>query len=368
MIKSLVLRNFQSHKSSCLEFSSGVNIIVGPSDSGKTAIIRALRWLIWNRPQGEAFRSVWGGDTSVIIDVAPIEERLSAYNRLCRTRTNKGNEYGIYNTRLESGADLIYTMRAVGAEVPELVADALSMDEVNLQMQFDLHFLLSASPGEVSHHFNRIAHLDAIDRGLQSVQRGLRSLEQDIASGEVRLAELEEELSSYDYLDKLDGEVSVLEVLERQMRVTVLSSQKLAGTIKSARATEEQLAKHQVVTAAEVVVNSALDLFSLRRDADGRMRTLNRLVGRIEIVEESLAEHSVIMEAEADVDSVLEQLEKHQQATQEIVALSSAIAKLASLNKLLAQTDKDAKILEKEFGKVFPDVCPLCGKEYKHAK
>jgi len=56
MIKYLQIQNFQSHKDSLLEFDPGVNVIVGSSDSGKTAVIRALRWLVWNRPSGDAFR------------------------------------------------------------------------------------------------------------------------------------------------------------------------------------------------------------------------------------------------------------------------------------------------------------------------
>ncbi|MFR9297315.1 MAG: AAA family ATPase, partial [Aedoeadaptatus pacaensis] len=43
-IEKIILVNFQSHVYSELSLSRGVNVIVGPSDSGKTAIMRALRW------------------------------------------------------------------------------------------------------------------------------------------------------------------------------------------------------------------------------------------------------------------------------------------------------------------------------------
>src|SRR5690554_5109154 len=68
MITSLEIQNFQSHKETLLEFEPGVNVIIGPSDSGKTAILRALYWLVWNRPLGDAFRSSWGGDTKVVLE------------------------------------------------------------------------------------------------------------------------------------------------------------------------------------------------------------------------------------------------------------------------------------------------------------
>lgn len=65
MIKQLNIQNFQSHVDTTLEFSDGCNIIVGNSDSGKTAIIRALRWLVFHKPTGDEMRSHWGGKTKV---------------------------------------------------------------------------------------------------------------------------------------------------------------------------------------------------------------------------------------------------------------------------------------------------------------
>lgn len=49
-IKKLVVDNFQSHEHTEVEFGPGLNVIVGPSDHGKSALVRALRWLfIMNR-------------------------------------------------------------------------------------------------------------------------------------------------------------------------------------------------------------------------------------------------------------------------------------------------------------------------------
>ena len=42
MIKKLHLKNCQSHKDSLLEFSPRLNVFVGDTDSGKSAIIRGL--------------------------------------------------------------------------------------------------------------------------------------------------------------------------------------------------------------------------------------------------------------------------------------------------------------------------------------
>ena len=46
-IKKIILQNFQSHKYSIVELDEQLNVIVGPSDSGKSAIIRALKWVLY---------------------------------------------------------------------------------------------------------------------------------------------------------------------------------------------------------------------------------------------------------------------------------------------------------------------------------
>lgn len=45
-LRRLVLENFQSHAYTELELASGLNVILGESNQGKSAIVRALRWLL----------------------------------------------------------------------------------------------------------------------------------------------------------------------------------------------------------------------------------------------------------------------------------------------------------------------------------
>jgi len=65
MLKTLRGENFQSWRELLMTLSPGVNVIVGESDAGKSAIMRMLRLLITNRPSGDAYRSWWGGDTVI---------------------------------------------------------------------------------------------------------------------------------------------------------------------------------------------------------------------------------------------------------------------------------------------------------------
>jgi exonuclease SbcC len=122
MIKALFIRNFQSHKNSNLEFVPGVNVIVGLSSSGKSAILRALRWLIWNRPLGNEFRSNWGGVTHVEAHLGFHSGHSDKVSRI------KDKDEVYFGNKIEH--------KAFRSEVPEEVQKIFNIGEINLQQQF----------------------------------------------------------------------------------------------------------------------------------------------------------------------------------------------------------------------------------------
>ena len=67
MIESIRIKQFQKHKDTTLEFANGLNVICGESHNGKSAIIKAILWVLTNKPSGTAFRRIGhdGEDTSV---------------------------------------------------------------------------------------------------------------------------------------------------------------------------------------------------------------------------------------------------------------------------------------------------------------
>src|SRR5690554_1179337 len=192
MIKRLVIRNFQSHKDTSLEFVPGVNVIIGQSDSGKTAIVRALRWAVWNRPLGDSFKSHWGGDTSVLVEMDE-----------CRVERFKGKGGDHYLLDLKGSENTATEFKAFGVEPPDEISRALGFSELNLQNQHDNAFLISNNPGEVARHFNKVANIDQIDSSLRAVESWIRSINQDIRTQESNISEYQEQVREYEYLDEL---------------------------------------------------------------------------------------------------------------------------------------------------------------------
>ena len=62
MIASVIIQGFQSHVDSLFNLSSGLTVLTGPTDSGKTAFIRAIRWVAFNEPVGDSFVNQAAGE------------------------------------------------------------------------------------------------------------------------------------------------------------------------------------------------------------------------------------------------------------------------------------------------------------------
>ena len=200
MLKSLNVQNFQSHKSSTLNFAPGVNAIIGASDSGKTAILRALSWIATNRPSGDAFRSSWGGVTECRVD-------LTDGNWIARTKDKDGNQY-------ELNAEV---MKAMGMTVPEPITKALNLNAVNIQSQMDAPFLLSSSAGEVAQTLNEVVGLEDIDRALTAANRMVRAANSDMEREVAQIATLNAQKAAFNGLDELDGMLTRLEDLNADL-------------------------------------------------------------------------------------------------------------------------------------------------------
>ena len=347
MLKSLSISNFQSHKYSHLEFSPGVSIIVGSSDSGKTAILRAIRWLVNNRPSGDSIRSTWGGQTVVHLETDT--------DRFDRWKHNYENAYRL-NT---------ITFEAFKTDVPKEIQDALNLSEINMSNQLDAPFLLSETPGAVASHFNRVAHLDMIDSGLQNIQKWIRELEQTIKYKEADVKTQEESLQTYAHLDQFEAEVEVLEDMDRRLHQKETALQRLGKLIEDYQETEEELSAYTGLLDLEGKVDGVLKLIDKRYETYTYAVKLNKLVEEIKDVQYELNQQENLLKLGDIVSNVFE---LRNQGT----VIQDNRSKLMRILRHISDNveEIDAKVqyvtsLKKVFDKEMGNVCILCGQIIK---
>lgn len=342
MIHKIDIENFQSHPKTELNLSKGVNVLLGQSDSGKTAIIRALRWLAWNRPGGDAFRSSWGGETQVKITLDDGKEIIR----------QKGKE----NVYKHDGKEF----KAFGADVPEEVQSALQLNDINLQQQLDRPFLLDNSPGEIAQHFNRVAHLEKIDQSRRNVEQWLKELTRTVQSKEEQLKEAEESLAEYNYLDKFEVDVEMLENIEKELFNTSSKINKITKSIEQIQRIDKELEEKEWITSLEMDVDHIIQLMEERQTIQSNVRNFSDLKEKIQKIDNDLEEKNVLVEAEAQVQALLDLYKELAGIQEKRKILKALFNQVEETDEKLQNMNESIEQKEKKFKESFPDICPLC--------
>lgn len=197
MIKSLEINNIQSHEDTKLNFSDGINVIIGGSNQGKSAILRAFYWLVYNRPVGtSALASHWiVNDKGNLTDSMAVALSNDKGDAVCRYRSKDINAYSVNGE----------TLNVVKTDVPEQVSKALRLSQTNIQRQMDAPFLLSETSGEVARYFNGIVNLNVIDRVLTNAESRRKRTKAETERINDDIKTLQSNLEKYSWIDGVTG-------------------------------------------------------------------------------------------------------------------------------------------------------------------
>jgi len=190
MISNITLHNFQSHIDTSIDFHKGVNCITGSSNSGKTAIIRALRWVLENRPSGLSVINNNKKEAFVCV------RKNNQY--ILKRRSKTQNEYEVNGLLLQ----------AVGKEVPKEVNNVLNLTSINIQKQLDLPFLVLESPGSIASVLNFYSKLDKAEGIISRIASDQRSNNSDIKEYESTLEGIKNNIESKKWIFDLEKQVN----------------------------------------------------------------------------------------------------------------------------------------------------------------
>lgn len=204
----VTIHNFQSHKDTVLELSPTVNSLEGVSDSGKSAILRAMLWCLTNEPDGIGIASNWAKkgpeDKKKLVD-----EMSVSIDNITRFRNATKNGYIKYTP----GKDP-QTYEALKGTVPPDIENAINIGSVNIQRQMDPNFLITMTPGNAARYVNELIGLEEID----TYQKALKGKSHDNANSlkdeTKRLADAEASLAQYDWVVGAKEKVSELAGVE----------------------------------------------------------------------------------------------------------------------------------------------------------
>jgi DNA repair exonuclease SbcCD ATPase subunit len=256
MILKIEIENFQSHKRTVLELGSGVNIIAGQTDSGKTAILRAIWWVAFNYPPGDSYKSWWGGDTTVTITTDTCV--------VARIRGDGRN---------------LYLLNGCIAD-PEVAQAALNIGTINIQEQFDAPFLLSSTPGEVARYINKIVNIDAISAAARRCRNRIDSINGKIKSTQDSMEALSAHLAKFSSLEQLEREVESAEEMakaEATLKSKIIDLKSLLALRADVVCAIESVTKH-LQAPGNKRINATLQLIDKADAVAAKVRELRSVV------------------------------------------------------------------------------------------
>lgn len=343
MIKSLLLKNLQSHKDTLLEFDPGVNIIVGTSDSGKTAILRGLNKVVNNKPSG-GLRRHGSKETEIIL-------ALEDNSNIARLMTNSRNEYQLNNSE---------PFKAFGQGVPEEITKLLNIQSVNFQQQMDPPFLLDDTPGEVAQTLNKAVNLDAIDRALGNIAKQSRDTQQEIKTAEAQIVQFGEDLKKFDHLPRLEKDIERLEDLNIRLQEVEEKRTRLDILIDQHKGISSKLAVLSDFLTIQPKVRLLLEKARRSEATAQEQGNLRDIITSIGNLGDKIAKYGQITKAGPEVnrlirvDKVSSELNKRKESLVYLIdEAQKAEWDIKTWGNFIIRQGK-------EFDKLMPDVCPLC--------
>ncbi len=330
MITKIEIKNFQSHKNTVLEFDKGVNVICGESDNGKSAVIRAIRWVVENQPQGtEKINSNWNEDFKEPLSVKLYTEK----GYVERIRDKKRNGYNICKNGEE---EIVFD--AIGKGVPKEVIDFLNVSDVNFQFQLDPPYLLTKSAGEASKYLNEIVHLDSIDKIMSIADSDKRQLSSEQKIVETDIKKLEEELKNTEWVDEADNLYIRTKKLNGMVDNISVQVSELYGSINNYETLESSkmdLTEHNnlIKQIEDIVIPDVTEL-------EDSISNYDLYGGQIVDLRE-------IKEICSEIDSIIIKDDKE---------LEDSISEYERLSGEVLQLSEEQQKLESQL----PDICPYC--------
>ncbi len=338
MIRSMAIRNFQAHSRLTLSFSDTVTSIVGPSDVGKSAIIRALRWVAFNRPVGQAFirDGTERAEVVVVCDEHTIE----------RGKGKGGNHYIIDGRALG----------ALGNDVPTRVQEILSLTEDNFQSQHDSPFWFSETAGEVSRRLNEIMNLGLMDTVMSNLASRLRKTrtEQEVLAGRVAAA-----VSEVRSLSRVPALVSGVEALAAEQAEVVRIAEKAITLTELYRAASAHQDRAARLAQAKEGGFLTVECGRVWEDLIARRQFLSELVGEVVQLEQQVRRRV------PDITTVEAALDTLKGIGAGVEDLEDAIADALRAQKVHSDLCDSKVQAEAQLKKVIGKECPLCGQKIR---
>lgn len=335
MFGLLTIKNFQTHRKLEIEIDQHVTTIIGPSDVGKSSIIRALKWLATNRPTGNSF--IRNGFDEVLVS-------LEVDGKTITRRRGKGvNEY--------RADEMVF--KAFGNDVPSEISEWLNVDAITFQNQHDAPFWFSETSGEVSRQLNQIVNLGIIDSTLANLDSKQRETRARIAVLDEQYQYAKNHRSGLAWARMAEDEWASLDKMHTD-HCRIAHRRGAVDTLVSALGsyTDKKKALKSILEDLGVVVKIGNSWDDLQLQQAELFQQINDLEKATKTASKPVP----------DMSHLEDLAKKHAEAQQQCINLNYRIQSLYKAKQAYIDAKFTAKQAQEEFNDEMGEICPLCEK------
>jgi energy-coupling factor transporter ATP-binding protein EcfA2 len=270
VLQRVRITNFQSIAEADLALGR-FTVLVGPSSTGKSAVLRALR-LVFRNASGTGYVRVGTKSTTV---------EVFQHDPMWSVSVERGSGKSVYTLGGGVPAEFV----KCGTSVPDPVAREVDVGDESLSTQHDPPFLLSATGSEIARLFGELTGADVLQRAAVHGQDDARAAKKDIEFALSKIEAANESLAGLEDEVELERRVTAAESLERAARAAVglrALCDKLA--LVQARAEGEERPEPPTTEEVEVLHRHYLRIRGL---LDSIEKTQNRIFPAERILAES---------------------------------------------------------------------------------
>ena len=342
MIKKIIMKNFESHENSEIEFSGGLNLIIGQSNQGKSSIVRALALVVANRFDKDSVRT--GAD---FCTVTVVTEKGSV-------TAERGEDTNHWIIETVAGKK---EYRNIGTTVPPETLSILGMGErvrgeikelPNIMFQLEKHYMLSEVDGKKATS-NMIARMmdEAIGIGgmeelIKDIATDFASKKKDLGTKNILISELRSGILEESIFDDYKSSVE-------NTRKLMKEAEELDSLISSSNAISEKLNKNQQNLAAikdSLAVSEGIEELSERLESNVKKL---QLISKASRIASKLTEIKRRLSGSEDVESISSNLEEKLSLLRSLQRIRNTQLELKNVSEVLSEDfDFDNPLLKIE--------------------
>jgi len=336
MITEIRLANFQGWRRLKVKLDERVTTLVGPSDRGKSAVIRALKWIAFNRPRGDAM--IRDGAKFVGVSVFVDDHQITR-------KKGSVNHYSMRPVGEEEGV----TYNAFGTQVPDDIAELLNVGEVNFQDQHDPPYWFTLSPGQVSKQLNAIVDLGIIDDTLKNLASQVRTHKEAVAIHTEHVVTAKATVAEFARIPEASGSLAYVETKLSEYE-TIASQRRSLGRCMEQVSTVASLSKSlkERATGARNCVQTGGIVVERAEQVD----QLERLVSKYETAHRG--------STAPDFSGVEHNKTQHDQCETRTHDLARLVHKLTQAQARFDQATTSHQATHQIIERECEGVCPLC--------